>query len=184
LVRVSAERGNDYTTMTAALEPLHMLARETGAHVLAVHHLGKGERADGDAILGSTAIFAAVDTALILKRSEKYRTLYSIQRYGDDLDEITLTLDPETRDVTAGPPRKEAEEAEAAQLILAFLARTAEPVTEPVLADAIECRTQAQRAALRALVKAGKVAKTGGGTKGDPFHYALPREQESLEWRR
>jgi len=34
--------------MTAALTPLLELARETGAHVLAVHHLGKGEREDGD----------------------------------------------------------------------------------------------------------------------------------------
>src|SRR5262245_17584786 len=91
--------GNDYATMSAALEPLMVLARETGAHVLLVHHLGKGERAGGDAILGSTAIFGAVDTALLLRRSEKYRTLASLQRYGADLEEITVTLDPITRNV-------------------------------------------------------------------------------------
>jgi hypothetical protein len=66
--------GNDYAQVTGALEPLPVLARETGAHVLCVHHAGKGEREGGDSILGSTAIFAAVDTALLMKRSERYRT--------------------------------------------------------------------------------------------------------------
>jgi RecA-family ATPase len=38
--------GNDYAQVTAALEPILILARESGAHVLLVHHLGKGERAE------------------------------------------------------------------------------------------------------------------------------------------
>jgi RecA-family ATPase len=69
--------GNDYDQVTQALEPFLALARETGVHVLVVHHLGKGERTGGDAILGSTAILGAVDTSLILKRSERYRTITS-----------------------------------------------------------------------------------------------------------
>lgn len=183
-VRVPAEGGNDYATMSAALEPLLVLARETGAHVLVVHHLGKGRGEDADAILGSTAIFAAVDTAMLLKRSEKYRTLSSIQRYGDDLEEITLSLDPMTRDVTAGPPRATAELAEAGRLILAFLANTQEAVTEAEVDAAIECRTQIRRKALRELVGTGTVVRTGRGGKTDPFRYSCSlhmsgtREQE------
>jgi hypothetical protein len=170
---IHVDDGNDYATMTAALEPLLVLARETGAHVLLVHHLGKGERNDGgDNVLGSTAIFAAVDSALLMKRTEKYRTLSSIQRYGDDLDEITLTLDPDTRNVCAGPPRSEAEQADAEGLILKFLTGR-QPVTETELDD-VECRTKPKRAALRALVACGKVSKTGRGGKADPFRYALP----------
>jgi len=180
-IRVPAKSGDDYATMTALLEPLLRLARETGAHVLAVHHLGKGARDDGDAILGSTAIFAAVDTALLLKRSERYRTLSSIQRYGGDLEEITLGLDSETRDVTAGPPRQEAEEAEAARLILAALEGASEPLTEPELLAEVEARTRATRGALRALVKSGKVTRTGRGTKGDPFRYAITGNENA--WR-
>lgn len=74
--------GNDYAQVTQVLEPLLILARETNTHVLCVHHAGKGEREGGDSILGSTAIFAAVDTALLLKRTERYRTISSIQRSG------------------------------------------------------------------------------------------------------
>lgn len=168
-VRMSAEMGNDYAAMTTALEPLLSLARETGAHVLAVHHLGKGDRGDGDAILGSTAIFAAVDTALMMKRSERYRTLSSIQRNGTDLEEITLALDPVTFDVTAGPPRVEVETGEAAELILDYLRSVATPATEAEIEASIECRTKTQRRALRSLFHAGRVLKSGRGGKGDPF---------------
>jgi AAA domain len=164
--------GNDYATMTNALEPLMILARETGACVLLVHHLGKGDRNDGDGILGSTAIFGAVDSALLMKRTEKYRTLSSIQRYGEDLEEITLTLDPVTRNVAAGPPRAEAEIRDAATLILQALHRAKEPLTEAELDGAIECRRQLWKRALRDLVGTDKVLRTGRGGKGDPFRYS------------
>jgi hypothetical protein len=169
---VRVEDGNDYAIMTAALEPLLVLARETGAHVLLVHHLGKGERNDGDSVLGSTAIFGAVDTALLMKRSARYRTLLSIQRYGEDLEETVVTLDPDTREVSRGGTRDEAEQADAARLILGFLAGTSSPVTEAELADAVEARTRVQRAALRALVVAGHVDRSGRGGKSDPFRYS------------
>lgn len=58
--------GNDYAAVTTALEPLHTLARETAAHVLAVHHEGKRGGDGGDGVLGSTALFAAVDTLLTM----------------------------------------------------------------------------------------------------------------------
>jgi RecA-family ATPase len=109
LIRI--KDGNDYAAVTNALEPLHALARQTGAHVLAVHHLGKGDRQGGDAVLGSTALFAAVDTLLIMKRSDKYRTLSSIQRYGTDLEEITLQYDETIRTLSAGVTRTEADQA-------------------------------------------------------------------------
>ena len=115
LVRV--RDGNDYQQVTAALEPLLNLARESGAHLLTVHHLGKGERSEAtDSILGSTAFFAAVDSALLLKRSEKYRTLASVQRYGPDLPEMVLEFDQERRILSLGVEKSEAEETGAAFL--------------------------------------------------------------------
>lgn len=173
---------NDYAAVTIALEPLGTLARETGAGVLAVHHLGKGDREGGDSILGSTAIFAAVDTALLLKRTEKYRTLSSVQRYGEDLEEITLAWDPTARTIAAGPSRDVADQAAMGDAILDYLAMTKEPVEEKVILDQMEGRRGVKVKALRALVGAGKVVKTGRGGKADPFKYARScehREQES-----
>jgi hypothetical protein len=171
LVRV--RDSNDYAEVMRALEPLMALARETGAHVLAVHHLGKGDRSGGDAILGSTAIFAAGDTALILRRSEKYRTLSSVQRYGEDLEDTVLTLDPVTRMVTAGPLRKEADEAQATAAILDYLKGQSGPVEASEIEAAVEARTAVKRAALKALIGGGSVVRSGGGKRGDPLLYEL-----------
>ena len=173
---VRVKDANDYATMTAALEPLLALARETGAHVLLVHHAGKGERADVDAALGSTAIAGAPDTILVLKRSERYRTLSTVQRYGEDLEEMTLTLDPDTRAVGPGVSRQEAEKGEAERAILDYLARQSQPVDEPAIMEAVEGgKTKVKRAALRALVDRGSVARTGAGKNGDPHRYADSR---------
>ena len=134
LVRVND--WNDYAQVTRALEPVLALARETGAAVLLVHHAGKGERAGGDAILGSTAIFAAVDTALFLRRSDRYRTLCSQQRYGEDLEELTVMLDHETGWLSRGVAREEADDAEAADAIRDYLRgqlESAEEGTIPVV---------------------------------------------------
>jgi hypothetical protein len=49
---VRVRDANDYAVVTAALEPLVSLARETGAHVLAVHHEGTLTRDGGDGIIG------------------------------------------------------------------------------------------------------------------------------------
>jgi predicted ATP-dependent serine protease len=165
--------GNDYAQVTQALEPLLVLARETGAHVLCVHHAGKGEREGGDSILGSTAIFAAVDTALIMKRSERYRTLSSIQRYGEDLPETVLRFDQTSRTVTLGESKEHEEEARTADAIVDFLKTKEAPVTEAEIDAEVEGRTTRKRKAIRDLVAAGAVERTGKGGKKDPFHYVL-----------
>jgi hypothetical protein len=170
---VRVRDANDYAVVTAALEPLVTLARETGAHVLAVHHLGKADRDGGDGIIGSTAFFAAVDTALLLRRSEQYRTLGSLQRYGEDLEEITLTLDPVTRWVTAGPSRREADEVKTADAILEYLGGQSDPVDEPAVLEAVEGRNKVKVRALRQLVADHRVERTGAGKRGNPYRYHL-----------
>lgn len=162
---------NDYAQVTAALAPFMDLARETGAHLMVLHHLGKGDRVGADAVLGSTAIRGAVDTTLMLKRTEDRRVLSTEQRYGPDLPETVLTMDPDTRMVTAGPLRREADEADAKTAILAFLADQTAPASEQTILDGTEGDTGIRRRALRALVAAGKVERTGAGKKGDAYHY-------------
>jgi hypothetical protein len=170
---VRMKDGNDYAAVTNALEPLHALARETGAHVMAVHHMGKGDRQGGDSVLGSTALFAAVDTLLMMKRNEKYRTLSSIQRYGTDLEEITLQYDEQTRTVSAGVTRSEADEREAAVAIIEFLKTQPEPVEEATIHDSVEGRKKVMVKALRQAVKDGTINRTGAGKKGDVYRYSV-----------
>src|SRR5205814_77177 len=87
------------------LEPLIDLARLStcGTHILALHHNGKGGdlRDAGDAVMGSTGFFGAVDALLTMRKKERVRTIQSTQRYGVDLPETIVNLDPETGIVNA-----------------------------------------------------------------------------------
>jgi hypothetical protein len=173
---------NDYAEVTRALEPVVELARQSGAHLLLVHHLAKGERAGGDAILGSTALFGAVDTALLLRRHpDQSRTIESIQRYGEDLAESVLTLDEATGTVQLAGSVAERKLAAARQAILGQLADAPEPLTEPELREATGLQATLAGSVLRSLVAEGAVIRSGGGRKGDPYRYALaPASQNAL----
>lgn len=173
---------NDYAQVTQALEPLLVLARETRAHVLCAHHAGKGNREGGDSILGSTAIFGAVDTALIMKKLEGYRTLQSEQRYGTNLEETVLRYDSTTRTVTLGHTKEAEDTTRLSQAIGDYLRGHSDPVTEAVIDDGVEGRRAIRKKALRQLVAEGKVTRHGKGGKADPFTYTLsdtPPQQDT-----
>lgn len=129
-VRISDEKA--YAEVCQAIEPLLILARATGAHVMLVHHCGKAERADAtDAILGSTAIFGGVDSALIMKRMDRYRTLQSSQKYGTDWSETILDFDEHDRSVSLGVEKSQADVEGLAEAILEYLGSSAVARTEP-----------------------------------------------------
>ena len=161
---------NDYAEVTRALEPILAIARETGAHVLLVHHAKKGGGADGDAILGSSAIFGSVDCALMLRRSENARFLSSIQRYGTDLPETVIDLDSSQTPQVAGT-REEYERRQIDARIVEFL-RTRGRATEDEIDDAVEGRKAVKVRALRLLL-GGAVSRTGEGKRNSPFLYAV-----------
>ena len=80
--------GNDYATGSNATDAVIELARNAKVAVLMLHHSGKTRRGDLiDEVLGSTAWAAAVDTVLVLRKTERLRTLASQGRVGEDLPE-------------------------------------------------------------------------------------------------
>ncbi|MGD0950446.1 MAG: AAA family ATPase [Candidatus Binatia bacterium] len=167
--------GNDYAAMTAALDPVLALAHRSGACVLVTHHAPKGERADVDAPIGSTAIAGSADVVLVLKRSDRYRTLSSVQRVGEDLPETVVELDPETRAVRTAGTRQEADVSGVKSAIVEYLSGLNDPVDEPMINQHVEGRNAAKREALRALVAVGSLDRSGSGKRGDPYRYTLSR---------
>jgi hypothetical protein len=175
---VRATDTNDYAVMTMVLEPLLMIARQTGAHVHLLHHAGKGVREGIDAILGSTAIAGSVDTVFILRRGDRYRSLSSQQRYGVDLEEVVIELDERRRPVAAGN-RADLDRDHAGAEIRKVLAVAATPLTREEIEEQVEGKTVTIRGALKALVQGEEVARTGKGKKGDAFRYALANPGDS-----
>ncbi len=172
---VRAHDLNDYAVVIRALEPLLRIARETGAHVALVHHARKGGNTpDGDEVLGSTAITGTVDTTMLLRRSHRCRSLRTIQRCGEDLEDTVFELDEATQLPRLAGKQAEFEGGRIEAEILSALAQAAEPITEPELDGHVQVRTEQKRAALRRLVARGAVERLGKGARGDPFRYRVP----------
>jgi hypothetical protein len=160
---------NDYAEMARGMEPLIDLARVTGCHILCVHHCGKGEREGGDALLGSTALFGAVDTVLIMKRREQARTLHTIQRYGEDMPETVAYLDPETGLVTAGGDLAALQINDRKQAVLEAMGE--ESLTEPDIKERVGGNQTTTSKAIRSLHESGTLLRVGAGKRGDPYRY-------------
>lgn len=163
---------NDYAKVSLALEPLMQIARDTGCHILLIHHANKGiAREGGDSILGSTAIFGSVDSALIMKRCESYRTIESIQRYGEDLPRTVLAFDVATGLTESGGSLEDVEAAECGKAILELLAD--HEMTEKEIKDGItDYKGGTVSKSLRFLCQESKIQRQGLGKKGAPYLYA------------
>jgi len=165
---------NEYAGMSRAIKDIHDVARKTGAHIMMVHHATKGGQG-ADSILGSTALFGGVDTAIILRKDGITRSISSTQRYGIDIPDTTLSFDQTTRTISLGISQAAATSISMEQKILAFLSQQIQPVNE----DAINCHVPGnsivRSSALRNLVKTGAIEHTGAGRKGSPYLYAVKK---------
>ena len=170
---------SDYAEVISKLGPIVDVVRDTETHVVLVHHSRKAEGHHGDEALGSTGYLGAVDTAVSLRREINTpaggigaRTVYSINRYGTDLESTVLLMD-EDGWVNVGSTVEELASKSAEDAVLDAL-KTLEGWQRPdnIRKEAAISDTKA-RTALNALTKAGVVLRTGVGRRGDPAVYQL-----------
>lgn len=163
---------SDYAEVTTKFSPLLKLCRETGAACVVVHHANKyGEGLD--CILGSTALSGSVDNIFIMGRGEHERTLQSIQRIGDDLEQTVVTHDHETGHMALASTKRDADIARTADLIMEALRGEAEPQTERWLREQVEARPKTQAQALRMALRRNWVYRIGEGKRGNPYTYGI-----------
>lgn len=163
---------NDYALVTNALDPLTHLARESGSHLMLVHHAKKSGGTDGDAVLGSTALFGAVDTLLEMRSRNGVRSLSTIQRYGENLDPTIIALDSATCRLSAQGSAADADFGRIEAAMLQHFASVTEAETRDEVFAAVEGRATVKVAVLKALVDSSKVARTGDGKRSNPFRYS------------
>lgn len=172
LARIKDEKA--YAETYAELGPLIDVARETGSHVMFLHHSPKSPKLDAiDSPLGTTALGGIPATVISLKRTEKYRTIQTVQRTGEVMPETVLDFDPKTKRLSLGGTREQAETETVSRQILEFLQGVVELKTEPEITAAVEGKTAFVRKALRQLLERAKLSREGGGKRGDPFRYRL-----------
>jgi hypothetical protein len=175
LVRVGD--ANAYAETSGALEPLGAIARDSGACLLLIHHANKfGDGNGGESVLGSTAIFGLADVVLLLKRrDDQTRTVQTIQRYGQDMPETVLSMDPDTGLLGIGGDYQEIK-LESVIARIADALRAGRPMTEGDIRDAVGGDRTVLAHAIRHAVKTGALRRSGNGKKGSPYMYSTGGE--------
>lgn len=140
--------------------------------MLLPHHAEKTKRADIDGVLGSNAISGSADNIFMLRRTERYRVMKSVQRIGPDMEETVLHLDEQTGNITAGPTRREADQAHLETALLRQLEKARAALVAREWMEMVDARRQLCLGAIRSLIGQGKVARTGNGKKGEPYLYS------------
>ena len=152
---------NDYSEMSASLDPLIQLAHETGAHICMIHHARKGE-AGTDSYLGSTALAGSVDTSILLDVDASGRRILStIKQRGDGamLEPTVLAVSEETHRIEIEGTRAEAVQHNVESDMLAYLEKQAVPIQRQTVLDEVKGNTTDKSHALVTLIKKGLVAR-------------------------
>ena len=108
----------------------------------------------------------------MLHKRESSRTIQTVTRIGQVIPETILEFDPETRLLSVGGTKAEADCLDLEREIVDFLEAAGEQ-TEPEISEHVGGTTSVKRKALRSLVEKGQVDRAGTGKKGDPFRYSF-----------
>lgn len=156
------------------LEKLAQIAEEFKLHILAIHHAKKGDHADGDAALGSTAITGAFDANIFLRLDEEKRRIISSQhRYGEPFEKTILTFNRGEYRFTVGGSVSEIKNKEDRTKIWAAIREAGEPVQALHISQTSGIRKQTVLFLLSQDVKDGLIVQAGKGTPQSPKLFAL-----------
>ena len=175
LIRVvNVKDTNDYAEMSKAMEPFQEIALKNKCHIMLIHHAGKIEREQGDGVLGSTAIFASIETLLFLERRKDQKNyLRTMQRYGESLDPYLLEFEKKTKSLTLGGNALEMHKKSVEDRIVDFIKKNP-GATQADIYESVEGHRNSLIAALRQLVTVGDVLRGGTGGKGKAYTYRIP----------
>lgn len=111
LIQVESE--NSYNEIKGQMAKLSQIARASGTHIICIHHNSKGSDASGfrgtKAILGSTAIFAKVDAAIVIEAEEKRRYVTAQGRGIRPWSGKEIVFDANTLTYSLGPDAEESD---------------------------------------------------------------------------
>lgn len=179
---------DNYGQTAPALADLVEAADKRGVVILAVHHLKKRATEEaGDAILGSSAIVAAMCTSIFLTgEMGDVRKIRTSQRYGSRLNYTELEFDETTRAFSIGQSVKSQQERRVAGTketyrsnILAHINRNP-GIDQTTLLSLVGGNTKGILGAVGELIQQGDIRREGKGEKGSPYAYhGVPDPEEN-----
>lgn len=164
---------NDYATISNDLEPV----LDSNAHIMLLHHAGKGQGDDLDSAIGSTALRGLAYSFLHLKRlpDSTQRIFRTDQRGGKNFEEIAIS-DGSDGCIAKIGSKEEAEIDHCKPLIREFLVEEANPegITEKEIRLAVPIRGRILVRAVRRMLASHDLERVGTGKRGNPYRYFLP----------
>jgi hypothetical protein len=185
-VRLHSGDENVVAEVAPVLDFLRGLQRRFGCSVLLVHHARKnvGGLRGGQALRGSSELFAWTDSNLSLRRKGDQLLLSAEHRSAPALDELPVALSTEgealaLRVVEAGAAtdpatRSDNLEPSLGDRILEVLRDSAAPMTSRQVRDACHVRMARVYQALAELTERGAVARDGSSYRSAPNSSQLP----------
>jgi hypothetical protein len=168
--------------MIRALTPLNAIT-DAGAGLLLTHHPRMGDAAEGQAARGSGALPGFVDCIIELRRfapgnrDDRRRVLTAYSRFDETAPEVVIELAADGRYRTCGSS-SEAKREDRLAVILGLLTADAPGLTVgEILERWPEGDYIAPKPGTRTLEtdlkSAHGVVRSGAGTRGDPYRFAL-----------
>jgi hypothetical protein len=167
---LSAKDISDYAAATNLMRPFKAFARETGIAVVFSHHNRKGGFGSAaDQLLGSISLFGGVDTLITVSDEGAKRFVESEQRYGVPLEKTEMVLRDDGSldlgDVWERPSKTDLRD-RALDVI-----RENPGIEFDDLQAELHVGDKALRGALKALLGAGTVVRTGNGRRGNAYAF-------------
>jgi RecA-family ATPase len=171
------EDENIATKVTKAIKPLVHLARTTETCILLLHHNRKSGGSAGSEIRGSSAIFAAVDVALIMKENgvETQRTIAVKSRYPNAPEKLLVELRKGTYiDLSSSQDAKQGQKDKI------FSHMSEEFTTIKKIAELAELHYSTVSMLLKQMTEERKIRKKSGTGRGGQVLYAKTRPRVRL----
>lgn len=169
---MSVPDGNDYAKVSNAIAPLARIAKKTGAHLMLLHHQGKGAAREEIDAMGSEAYRGAADVLIEASKSGESHFIRTNIRGGDgNLPKTRVAVDLKTGEVTA-VEASQVEFINNKKVVCDYVdAHGGEGVTIDTIQEETGIRRNTVLKILDEAVKGGLLTISGTGKRGDPRRY-------------
>lgn len=174
--RLGHDAEKDAGAVEAAITPALLDAASHGLAVILIHHHRKAEGEFGDQVRGSSALLAAVDTLVELRRMDgadgPVRIIECQGRHSETPTEPVSVELRAGRYIRLGPVEQIRKD-RTRESVLAVLRAATDPITKDEVIGNAKGRVEDLRRALKDAIRTGDVLKTGRGRPGDPYLYQI-----------
>lgn len=167
---------NNYNKVINPMSQIETVAHQNGTHIMMIHHAKKSSNGSSNDVLGSQALFASVDSLLILHKHQGVKDgkifITTEQRYSaNNFTDAPLIRNNDNLTFTVFKSLEHQKSTEMMSQIKELL--TKQSLAEAKIIDQTTGKTELIKNSIRNLFDKKIITRSGKGIKTDPFIYSL-----------